>query len=58
MINAELEAQHQTVLYYWLNGVHTAEEIHRKTKQKYIMERDDNDWIIDIGEVWRGTKSP
>lgn len=31
MVNAELEAQRQTILHYWLNGVRTNKEIHQKT---------------------------
>lgn len=31
MVNSQLEAQRQTIMYYWLNGVHSALEIHKKT---------------------------
>ena len=32
MTNKELEAQRQTILHYWLNGIRTAKEIYTKTK--------------------------
>ena len=32
MVNTKLEAQRQTIRYYWLNGIHSAKEIQQKTR--------------------------
>ena len=32
MVNTKLEAQRQTILHYWLNGIYSAKEIHQNTK--------------------------
>ncbi|CAH1758720.1 5615_t:CDS:2 [Entrophospora sp. SA101] len=35
MTNKKLEAQRQTILHYWLNGIRTAKEIYNKDSHSY-----------------------
>jgi transposase len=51
MVNSRLEAQRQTIHYYWLNGVQSPMEIHKKTKIPYRTVADNLKKLRDTGDI-------
>src|SRR6185436_499404 len=51
MVNSRLETQRQTIYHYWLNGVQSPKEIHRKTNIPYRTVLDNLKKLRDTGTI-------
>src|SRR6185436_14164750 len=51
MVNSRLETQRQTIYHYWLNGVQSPKEIHRKTNIHYRTVLDNLKKLRDTGNI-------
>ena len=51
MVNSRLETQRQTIYHYWLNGVQSPKEIHRKTNIPYRTVLDNLKKLRDTGNI-------
>jgi transposase len=51
MVNSKLEAQRKTIYHYWLNGVQSPKEIHKKTNIPYRTVFDNLKKLRDTGTI-------
>src|SRR6185312_2168836 len=51
MVNSRLETQRQTIYHYWLNGVQSPKEIHKKTNIPYRTVLDNLKKLRDTGTI-------
>jgi len=51
IVNSRLETQRQTIYHYWLNGIQSPKEIHRKTNISYRTVLDNLKKLRDTGTI-------